>query len=148
MTKKTAKNEQTRTVYEVLTSQGGARRVEAGSTAELRDALGRLLPGLEPYAVQAVARLASIERATVTAGSWSVRRVGVMQFQPDELVQRETKTRARPPRKPAAEKNGGQTSELPAAQSADIINSAEPPSAAQPKSTLEPLFEGQLLSVK
>ena len=96
---KTPRSDQSRTVYEVLTSQGGAHRVEAGSTAELRDELGRLLPELEPYAVQAVARLASIERATVTAGGWSVRRVGMMRFQPDEPVRKEVNSGVRPPPK-------------------------------------------------
>ena len=103
---KTPRSEQNRTVYEVLTSLGGSHRVEAGSTAELRDELGRLLPELEPYAVQAAARLASIERATVTAVGWSVRRVGVMRFQPDEPVRKEVNSGVRPPRKPAAQHEG------------------------------------------
>lgn len=71
-----------RVVYEV-TAGSSMRRVEAASTSELRDQLAAVLPEVEPYALQAVARLASIERASVSTADWSVRRVGVLAFQLD-----------------------------------------------------------------
>ncbi|WP_019011225.1 hypothetical protein [Deinococcus aquatilis] len=82
-TKKTPTSNKPRVVYEVKGPQG-TMQVEATTTAELRDVLAPLLQELDPYAVQAVARLASIERATITAIGWTVRRVGVLQFQADQ----------------------------------------------------------------
>jgi len=77
----------TRTVYEIDTPGQGVQRVEASNTAALKEHLTRLLPGVEPYALQAVARLASIEQASVQSGKWGIRRIGVMQFQPDPVPQ-------------------------------------------------------------
>jgi hypothetical protein len=123
----TAKGEQNRTVYEVRLSQGGPHRIEAGTTAELRDALARLLPTLEPYAVQAAARLASIERATVTASTWSVRRIGVMQFQPDEPVA-STKSGGRAPQVPTVPEGEGRAAgpSMVQTESASLEPSAAP----------------------
>lgn len=156
MTKKTSlktpKGEQNRTVYEVLAPHLGTRRLEAGTTTELRDALSRLLPEMEPYAVQAVARLASIERATVTAGSWSVRRVGVMQFQPDDIGPPTAKTGARPRKSSPVKQNEAHIAESRAAQPESVsekprkvVEIQHPPETSTP--TPEPHHDGRLLSV-
>lgn len=78
-----------RVVYEV-TKALQTERIEASTTTEFRDQLTRLIPNLEPYAVQAVTRLVVIERATVTTKSWAVRRLGVLVFQADPETTPET----------------------------------------------------------
>lgn len=78
------KTSRDRVVYEVQTPHQGVRRIEAESTQELREALAPLLPEVELYAVQAIARLASQERATISTGQWGIRRIGVMTFQADD----------------------------------------------------------------
>ena len=80
------KTSRDRVVYEVQTPHQGVRRIEAESTQELREALAPLLPEVELYAVQAIARLASQERATISTGQWGIRRIGVMTFQADDRV--------------------------------------------------------------
>lgn len=147
---KTPKGEQTRTVYEVLAPHLGTRRLEAGTTTELRDALSRLLPELEPYAVQAVARLASIERATVTAIGWSVRRVGVMQFQPDDFGQPPAKTGGRLRKSSPVEGGKDSVTEPLADQPESEKPSTLPelrPAAAPSRPIADPHHDGRLLSV-
>jgi len=73
-----------RVIYEI-TIRGNVRRVEATRTAELRDQLAVVLPEVEQYALQAAARLASIERANISTAQWSIRRVGILAFQADEV---------------------------------------------------------------
>ena len=124
-----------RVVYEV-TSSAGTRRVEATTTAELRDQLAPLLPGVEPYAVQAAARLASIERATVLANAWSVRRLGVLVFQPDAPEQgQQPQTARRASQEAEQRQEAGETSTLPrkGPQEAEQRQEAEQESAAPPQ---------------
>lgn len=84
---------QDRVVYEVRSS-AGVKQVNAASTAELKVALSPLLQ-LDPYAVQATAHLVHAERVAVQGQGWSVRRVGVLSFQPD--APEETPKRTRKP---------------------------------------------------
>ena len=81
--KKSAPVPQARVVYEV-TSNGEVRRVEASTVTELRDQLYGHLRDLDAYALAAIARLVTEERATVSTKTWSVKRVGVLQFTADD----------------------------------------------------------------
>jgi len=72
-----------RIVYEVKTTQG-VRQVDATTTAELVTALTPLLNLADPYSVKAAAHLVHMERAAVQGSGWSVRRLGVLTFQPDQ----------------------------------------------------------------
>lgn len=81
--KKNATDSQVRVVYEV-TLDGQVRRVEASTVHELRDQLYGLLRDLDAYALAAIARLVTEERATVSTKTWGVKRVGVLQFTADD----------------------------------------------------------------
>lgn len=72
-----------RVVFEVLTPTG-THQIEASSTAGLKEQLERVLVGVEPYGVQAAARIAFVEQMQLTGRSWSLRRLGVMRFERDQ----------------------------------------------------------------
>lgn len=76
-----------RIVFEIVNSVRGAVQVEAGQIHELTGHLQRLVPELDSYAARGAAHLAFVERASIQGPSWGVRRLGVLQFQADEVVQ-------------------------------------------------------------
>lgn len=71
-------------VYEVRTANKELVVVTADTARYLAEQLESLL-SLEPYAIQALARLVSMERAKVETATWSVRRVGVMRYEADPV---------------------------------------------------------------
>lgn len=81
-TKKSNKPTKDRVVYEVKGPKG-TQQVEASTTAELKVALTPLLD-IEPYSLQATAHIIHAERGAVQGQGWSVRRLGVLSFVPDQ----------------------------------------------------------------
>lgn len=73
-----------RSVYEIRPHQQQPVQVEATTAAELAQHLARVL-ALDPYGSRAAAHVLHALRAAISAPTFSVRRLGVMQFQPDDL---------------------------------------------------------------
>lgn len=72
-----------RIIFEVVSPTRGSVRVEASQITELTRHIQHLVVDLDAYAARGAAHLAFAERASVQGPSWGVRRLGVLQFQPD-----------------------------------------------------------------
>ncbi|WP_225984307.1 hypothetical protein, partial [Deinococcus wulumuqiensis] len=81
--KRTSKATLERVVYE-LQHGGQTHQCEAASTKDLKGQLERLMPGLDSYSVQALAHVVHASAGSVIGRGWSVRRVGVLRFEPDQ----------------------------------------------------------------
>ena len=70
-------------VVEVKTPSHGTQHLQVQDVKELTTELGKLLPQMDLYSVQAVTRLVLHERVEVDGRYWSAKRIGSMIMRPD-----------------------------------------------------------------